>query len=232
MLKCNQLVLGYTDAMPLSQAFDLTLADNTWAGIIGVNGIGKSTFLKTILGIIPPISGKLSVLNAMPKQCNAAISYIPQERETNLTQNMSGFSLINNSYHAWHYGINILDRKLKQRTIHLLELVNASSYMYQPFNTLSGGQKKRIYLAQALINEPRLLLLDEPLADLDPQARHNFIEALQQIRSEQNLGMLIIAHDMHEIASHLDSFIHFKAGGLIHNCNTLPCVMEDAYVGI
>jgi len=229
MIECNELVLGYHKA--LTQPFNLEVKDNQWLGIIGENGSGKSTFLKTLLGIMAPITGQVKVWGSKAGIPNQLISYIPQEREINLMDNMSGLTLINSSYNGWHYGVPYLNPKLQRRTLELLNLVGASEYMLQPFNTLSGGQKKHIYLVQALINQPKLLLLDEPLADLDPKAKQNFIQALQEIRQQQEIGLLIISHDMHEIASHLDAFIHFKEA-TVHYCCEMPCIKGDTYVGV
>lgn len=229
MIKGCKLRLGYIN--PVTPLFDLTIADNQWIGIIGKNGMGKSTFFKTILGILPPLHGSLSVLKAPPGAHNDFISYIPQEREINLADRMSGISLIMSSFNGWHYGLPRQSQKMRQKVKALIELVGASTYAHQPFNTLSGGQKKRIYLAQALVNKPRLLLLDEPLADLDPHAKQHFIQALQKIRAQHDLGVLIISHDMHEIANYLDAFVHFSASG-VHYCANLECVKEDSYVGI
>ena len=229
MIECKNLVLGYRES--LVEAFSLKIADNKWMGIIGENGIGKSTFMKTILGIIKPISGNINIFGKNIGQVNNIISYIPQEREINLSDLMSGLTLIKSSYHGASFGLPLLNRKLHNRALELLELVGATKYQHQPFNTLSGGQKKRIFLAQALINDPQLLLLDEPLADLDPSAKQHFIDALEEIHKHKSLGLLIISHDMHEIASHLDGFIHFK-DKMVHSCVELPCAAKDTYVGI
>ena len=229
IIQCNQLVLGYANA--ITNPFDLNIMPNTWLGIIGENGIGKSTFLKTILGEIKPLSGTLSIIGQNPGIHNKYISYIPQNREIHLSDNMSGLSLIKASFCGWRMGIPWFNHKLHQRTLELIALVGATKYMRQPFHTLSGGQKKRIYLAQSLINNPKILLLDEPLADLDPRAKQDFIHALQGIHHHQQISMLIISHDMHEIAKHLNGFIHFKSGD-VHACNELPCVQGDVYVGV
>lgn len=229
VISCNNLVLGYVDA--ITNPFNFQIPDNKWYGIIGENGIGKSTFLKTILGEIKPISGELNVLGHKCATYNAEISYIPQMREINLSDNMSGLSLIKDSFLGWKIGLPFFSQKLHNKALALIELVGATKYMSQPFNTLSGGQKKRIYLAQALINKPKLLLLDEPLADLDPKAKQHFIQALEEIHKHQELSMLIISHDMHEIAEYLDGFIHFKDGN-VHPCNEVPCMKGDVYVGI
>lgn len=229
MLNCKNLVLGYHT--PLTQPFDLHIEENKWLGIIGENGVGKSTFLKTILGNIPPFAGELKVFRHKPGKLNHLISYIPQEREINLSEKMSGLTLIKSSYNAWCYGMPNFGRKIDKLAMELLDLVGAIQYANKPFNILSGGQKKRIYLAQALINNPKLLLLDEPLADLDPNAKQHFIESLHEICKHTSLSLFIISHDMHEIASHLNAFIHFQANK-IHYCDKLPCIKKDTYVGI
>ena len=229
MINCDNLVLGYDTA--ITPKFNLAINDNQWIGIIGKNGAGKSTFLKTMLGNLAVISGSIKILGQAPGKINQLISYIPQEREINLADRMSGVSLILSSAVGWRFGLPCYSRKLRERVAELIDLVGANDYAHQPFNTLSGGQKKRIYLAQALVNQPRLLLLDEPLADLDPHAKQHFIEALQKIHQHQKLGLLIISHDMHEIACHLDAFIHFSSTG-VHFCETIECVKEDTYVGV
>lgn len=230
MIECKNLVLGYNNKA-ISEPFNLSLSNNKWFGIIGENGCGKSTFMKTILGNIQPISGKMHVLGKSPGNLNDSIAYIPQEREINTSEHTSGLTLILLGYNGWHFGIPFLNKTLRKKALDMLELVGATKYMHQPFVTLSGGQKKRIYLAQALINQPKLLLLDEPLADLDPDAKQHFIEALDKIHKQHELTLLIISHDMHQIAMDLDGYIHFKQKQ-VHFCQELPCIREGAYVGI
>ncbi|MCC2625573.1 MAG: transporter ATP-binding protein [Burkholderiales bacterium] len=230
MIECRNLVLGH-NGKPISERFNLSLPNNKWFGIIGENGCGKSTFMKTILGNIKPISGNLTVLGNAPGGSNDSIAYIPQEREINASEHTSGLTLIELSYNGWHFGIPFLNSTIKKKALDILKLVGATKYMHQPFNTLSGGQKKRIYLAQALINRPKLLLLDEPLADLDPEAKQHFIEAMGKIHQEHELTLLIISHDMHEIAMNLNGYIHFKQKQ-VHFCQELPCIREGVYVGL
>lgn len=228
MIVCNNLVLGYHKR--LSLPFNLTVNNNQWLGIIGKNGCGKSTLLKTVLGNISALDGSIKVMDKLPGVNNEDIAYIPQERELNVSNKTSALTVVELNYHGWHFGMPLCSNMVRKKSLELLELVGAGSYMRQPFVTLSGGQKKRVYLAQALINQPKLLLLDEPLADLDPHAKQSFIQSLTRIRKHE-LTLLIISHDMHEIAGYLDGFIHFK-DGIVHYCQELPCVRDSVYVGI
>lgn len=227
IIQCQSLVIGHCSHSPLCQPFDLTVYQNQWLGIVGENGTGKSTFLKTILGFKTTISGNLYIFSQPVGKNNCFISYIPQERELNLHPNISAITLVKASFNANRFGLPAFGKIVKEKIIDMLRLVGALTYANKSFEKLSGGQKKRVYLAQALINNPRLLLLDEPLSDLDPQAKQDFIQALKKIHIQrQNLTLLIISHDMHEIAHELDNFIHFK-NHHVHLCKKLPCLKED-----
>lgn len=209
IISCNNLCIGYGKKI-LTEAINLEIEANQWFGILGENGIGKSTFFKTILGILPYVSGTVKVLGDSPGKKNHKISYIPQERTLNITDNLSGISLIKANYRASYFGLPSFGKQLNQKIRYLLTTVGAENYAKKSFNTLSGGQKKRIFLAQALINNPVLLLLDEPLSDLDSQAKHDFVQALKKIHNQESITLLIISHDMYDIAHELDNFIHFK----------------------
>ena len=228
VIQCNDLILGH-GRNPLTQPINLQITQNQWLGIVGENGAGKSTLLKCILGLISPASGTITVFNAPVRRYNKYISYIPQERELNLNDHLSGYSLIKASFQPNRLGLPAFSSQLNQRVEMLLDTVGAAHYAKSAFQSLSGGQKKRIFLAQALVNQPKLLLLDEPLSDLDPKAKHDFIRALKRIHKQHNLTLLIISHDMHEIAHELDNFIHFKHQK-VHLCQELPCLIEDKNV--
>lgn len=229
IIQCNNLVIGHTPQAPLCKPFSLTIHQNQWLGIVGENGTGKSTFIKTILGFEPPIAGSLTLFSQAAGKNNQLISYIPQERELNLNPNISALTLVKSSFNANKLGLPAFGRGIQQKAHDILKLVGALNYARTPFETLSGGHKKRVYLAQALINNPKLLLLDEPLSDLDPQAKQDFIQALKTIHSKQDLTLLMISHDMHEIAHELDNVIHFK-DQYVHLCQKLPCLTEDRSV--
>jgi len=230
IIECHKLCIGYNNRS-LTKPFDLELKENGWYGVIGANGSGKTTFFKTLLGEVKPLSGEIFVMDSEIGKHNSHIGYIPQERELNTNILTSAYTLILSSYKAHKWGIPIHSRKLKRIAADIIYAVGASDFALKPFNTLSGGQKKRIYLAQALISKVKLLLMDEPLSDLDPQSKKSFLDSLRKIHSQTTLSMMMISHDMHEIAQYLDAFIHFKDNN-VHFCREMPCIKESAYVGI
>jgi zinc/manganese transport system ATP-binding protein len=226
MIECKNLIIGYK-GKPLSSQLNLSITKNSWIGLVGKNGVGKSTFFKTILGYIPSISGNIFINGAKPNTND--ISYIPQEREVNLEEKTSGMTLVKYSYKPNFFGLPLFNKQFNQKLQYLIELTQTNDYIHRPFKDLSGGQKKRIYLIQALINNPKILLLDEPLSDLDPEAKQEFLACLKAIHKKEQVTMLIISHDMKEISTQLDGFIHFKDNSC-HYCDELPCLQEDICV--
>lgn len=226
MIKCSNLIIGYNNK-PITNKLNLEIPTNSWVGIVGKNGIGKSTFLKTILGEIQPISGSITINN---NKVNVdTISYIPQDREINVTEKTSGYTLVKYSYKPKSWGLPLFNKEFKEKMKYLIILTKTEDYIYKPFKNLSGGQKKQIYLVQALINNPKILLLDEPLSNLDPAAKQKFLFCLKEIHKKENITLLKISHDMKEISSKLDAFIHFK-DGQCHYCDKLPCLQDDICV--
>lgn len=216
IIQCNNLSLGYKDHQ-LTKNFSFSIEKGAWLGIIGDNGSGKSTFFKTILGEINPLSGQIKLFGNKPGKIanNRQISLIPQSRHIDTPDYLTAYQLLKASVNGHKMGLPILNKDQKQKLDNLILLVGAEDYINKPFQQLSGGQKKRVFLAQALLNQPQLLLLDEPLADLDLQAKHHFIHCLQKIHQEIPLTLLMVTHEMNEIHQYLSGFIHFHRGDVI-----------------
>lgn len=225
MIEMKDLVMGYHK--PITNPINLKISDNKWLGVVGKNGIGKTTLFKTFLGIIKPLRGEILIFNQKPENSNNLISYIPQERELNLPDKMTGYSLVKYTLSS----PQIKQQKKIDRNFlnNLIDLVDVGSYIHQPFLTLSGGQKKRVFLVQSLISHPKLLLLDEPLADLDPKSKRAFIASLHRIREQRELNVLMISHEMREVYQELDGFMHFSEQQL-HYHKTIENLESCLYV--
>ena len=209
IISFRNLAIGYNKQDPVAQSINLNIARNEWVGIVGKNGSGKSTLFKTILGLIKPIKGRLIIMEKSPGS-NEHIGYMPQEKEINVTEKTSAMTLIKATYCGNKIGIPYFNKSFYKKLKYLIDLVNATRYIHQSLQSLSGGQKKIIFLIQALINSPRLLLLDEPLSNLDTETKTSLINTLKKINNDKKITVLIISHEMQEIESELNYFIIFK----------------------
>ena len=166
VIVAHNLSLGYEDRVLVSN-MTFTIKKGEFIGILGPNGAGKSTFLKALLGLISPLSGELKVFEESPSGGNVRIGYMPQMRTPISTANLTSRALLQATVAGIHYGLPVLSNHQKNEVEKVLSLVNAEAFANRPFQQLSGGERQRIFLAQALLGQPEILLLDEPLSNLD-----------------------------------------------------------------
>lgn len=200
----KDLILGY-DHQPLVRNINVTISRGEFIGILGPNGSGKSTFLKALIGLIKPISGEIKVLNSR-------IGYMPQMRTSLSWSHLTSQTLLQAVFHGTGYGLPILKKSQKKEIEKTLEMVEATSYANRPFNQLSGGEKQRIYLAEALLGQPDILLLDEPLSNLDPKYQDVFITLLNQIQRNLKVTILLTAHDPNPLLNSMNRVLFFANG--------------------
>jgi len=145
-------------------SLNLTVPKGQIYGLLGPNGSGKSTIMKLILGLLHPTKGSLSVMGKSPKHVSTRqhIGYLPEESQ--LYRHLTAIETL----HFYGRLFGLKNRELHERTEQLIEMVGLASAADRPVGTFSKGMTGRIGLAQALINDPDLLILDEPTAGLDP----------------------------------------------------------------
>jgi len=180
--------------------------------VLGPNGAGKSTLLKLLLGLLHPTSGKVEVLEKNPRRGNNKIGYAPQHRvlETDLAlraRDVVGFGLDGNK---WGFG---LPNKNREKQIDLaLKEVDAYQFAEVPVGRLSGGEQQRLLVAQALITNPEILLLDEPLSNLDINHGKEIIALLVKLARERGVTTLLVSHDVNPLLPYIDRVV-FMANG-------------------
>jgi len=217
----ENLALGYKDKVLIAN-MNIHIQQGEFIGILGPNGAGKSTFLKSLLGLVKPLAGKLLVLNQKPYNGNTKIGYMPQMRKSISIANLTSQSLLEASCDGQCYGLPLLSRTKKNEITKVLNLVQAISLADRPFQQLSGGERQRIFLAQALLGEPKILLLDEPLASLDPKYQEIFIHLLKNIQQSLNVTILFTAHDPNPLLPVIDRVLFFgKAKAMIGKTNEI-----------
>jgi len=187
--------------------------------ILGPNGVGKSTLLKAILGLVPLAAGDISVLGRRAGVANHEVGYLPQRRSFDPSLRIRGVDIIGLGLDGDRFGISFPTRARRRerqdRIEELVDLVGAASYAWRPIGECSGGEQQRLLIAQALARRPPLLLLDEPLDSLDLPNQSGVATLVAEICGEQRVAVMIVAHDVNPILTHLDRVVYLGAGGAV-----------------
>jgi zinc/manganese transport system ATP-binding protein len=195
-----------------------------FVAVLGPNGAGKTTMLKVILGELAATSGSVSVLGRAPGSANGRIGYLPQRRSFDASTRIRGVDLVWLGLDGARWGVPLpLPRRLqgarrraaKARVDEVVRLVGAEEYATRPIGRLSGGEQQRLLIAQALVREPELLLLDEPLDSLDLSNQGAVAALIQRVCRERDVAVVLVAHDVNPILAYLDSVIYLAAGKAI-----------------
>jgi len=193
-------------------SFDIYQSE--YVGILGPNGAGKTTLIKLLLGLIPLNNGTLKIFGKDPTRGNPRIGYVPQRRPIDRDMNIAAIELVKLGINGTKWGVrsHINIKSDESEALSVLDQVNAKELAYQPLGILSGGELQRIFLAQALIGRPDLLLLDEPLANLDIRHETNLVQLVDNIVREKGVSVLLIAHDLNPLLPVLDKVIYVANG--------------------
>lgn len=178
-----------------------------FVAILGPNGAGKTTILKLLLGILKPASGTISVLSKTPTRGNNAIGYAPQHRvlETDLAlraRDVVGFGLDGNKW-----GISLPSKTREAKIDEALKAVDALTFGNLPVGRLSGGEQQRLLIAQAIITSPQILLLDEPLSNLDINHAKEIVDVLIKLKKEKQVTIILVSHDINPLLPAVDEVL-------------------------
>ena len=211
VIAARQLTKSYGDKCVVN-GLDLTIPAGQCFGLLGPNGAGKTTTLRMLLGMTTPDSGELYVMQQpipkLARPMRAQLGVVPQM--DNLDPD---FTVTENLYtYASYFGLS--RKQVAARIEYLLDFASLQGKREARIDTLSGGMKRRLTLARALINEPEILILDEPTTGLDPQARQVIWQRLRQL---QNEGMTIVltTHYMEEAQRLCDQIAIVDQGQMI-----------------
>jgi zinc/manganese transport system ATP-binding protein len=187
------------------------VSQGEFAAILGPNGSGKTTLLRVLLGELAPTRGSVSVLGQRAGASKGQIGYLPQRRHFDADTRVRGIDLVRLGLDGTRWGVP-LRRSGGERVEEAIELVGAGGYATRPIGALSGGEQQRLLIAQALVSEPRLLILDEPLDSLDLPNQRAVAALLERICRERGVTILLVAHDVNPLLSYLDRVVYFGAG--------------------
>jgi zinc/manganese transport system ATP-binding protein len=179
--------------------------------VIGSNGAGKTTLLQIVLGLIPPASGRVRVFEQSPGALNRGIGYVPQNYgSSGEAIRARDAVMLGLKGHRWGFGG--ATRADNRRVDEVLAAVDATEVADKRLSQLSGGQRQRVALAEALVAEPRMLILDEPLASLDLRSQREIVAVLDRINKDLGVTVLVVAHDLNPLLGVLTSAIYLLDG--------------------
>jgi len=189
-----------------------TVAPGSFTGLIGSNGAGKTTLLKTILGLVKPTSGTVSIGGAAGPRRDPIVGYVPQKIALEPDAPLRARDLIGLGLDGHRYGMTRPSARRRNLIDEILAAVNATRFADRRVGRLSGGEQQRVMIAHALISRPRLLLLDEPLANLDIGSSHEVVELLRRIATDQGIAIVLTAHDMNPLLHAMDRIVYIARG--------------------
>jgi zinc/manganese transport system ATP-binding protein len=207
-----------------------TISGGEFIGVLGPNGAGKTTLMRAILGLLPPRTGSLRVLGRAPLRGDPQIGYLPQVRTVVPDLRARGFDFIASSVGGERWGVPSLTRADRIMIEKTLGAVGAADLARRSLSDMSGGERQRLLLAQALLGEPQLLLLDEPLISLDYRYQEAVIDLVRSFARERNITVLFSAHELNQLIGTLDRVLYLGNGhvalGTVDEVATAPVLSK------
>jgi len=194
-------------------------------GLLGENGAGKSTFIKLALGLLKPTSGTASVLGFSVLrdglELRRRVGYMPED--DCLPTDMTAFDLVIRMGRL----SGLPKEAAMQRAFDVFNLVGLGEARYRNIGGFSVGMKQRVKLAQALVHDPKLVLMDEPTSGLDPEGREEMLELIKDIRSKMDISLLLSTHLLHDVEQVCDQVIIIRAGRVVSHGAIDDVISED-----
>ncbi|MBB5466098.1 zinc/manganese transport system ATP-binding protein [Paraburkholderia sp. CI2] len=181
-------------------------------GVLGPNGAGKTTLMRAVLGLVPAVGGAIRVLGQTVERGNASIGYMPQTRSALAGRRVRGRDLVAMAADGHRWGLPHADAKTRADVDRVLELVGGTNLSKRPLSELSGGERQRLLLAQCLLGNPKLLLLDEPLISLDPHHQKSVVELVRRVQQELGIAVLFSAHELNPLLNSIDRVLYLGSG--------------------
>ncbi|MDY6942793.1 MAG: ABC transporter ATP-binding protein [Pseudomonadota bacterium] len=187
------------------------VASGSITALLGGNGAGKTTTIAMLLGLLVPTAGQIQILGenmlrhrhrVLPRM-NFSSPYVDLPQRLTVWENLSVYSRL--------YGV----RHRKERILELAEELDLKQFLDRPYRSLSAGQRTRVALAKSMLNQPELLLLDEPTASLDPDTADRLRRYLMDYRDRTGGSMLLASHNMREVEQLCDHAVVMRAGEVV-----------------
>lgn len=198
-VEISHLSIKFNEQLILND-INFSIEEKDFMAIIGPNGGGKTTLLKVILGILTPDEGKVKVFGKEPKKAKDLMGYLPQRLDFDHDFPINVFeTVLMGRYHGLLKKYSNQDHKA---VIQALKDVEMDELKDRQISKLSGGQMQRVFIARAIVRDPKLLIMDEPMASIDPEMQHSFYELMSRLKNK--MAIVLVSHDVGAVSTHVD----------------------------
>ena len=204
--------LAYGDRV-LWSGIDMDVAHGQFVTILGPNGSGKTSLLRALLGVTPLSRGTVEVNGRPVRRGDKRVGYIPQHRGYDSDVPLRARDLVRLGIDGHRWGPPMPNRAARNKVDELLDQVGATAYANVPLGQLSGGEQQRLRVAQALANDPSVLLCDEPLLSLDLNHQRTVVELIDQRRRSHGTAVLFVTHEINPVLAMTDLVLYVIDGG-------------------
>jgi zinc/manganese transport system ATP-binding protein len=211
ILKIKKASVAFGDKT-IWKNLNLSVAPGEFIAVIGANGSGKTVLLKAILGQLQLAAGEIELLGEEVVRGSREIGYIPQHRQGDGGLPLRARDLLRMGLDGHRFGLPLPSAKTKRQVLEMLSRVGASDLANTPIGQLSGGQLQRIRVAQAVIDNPKLILADEPLSALDLKQQSLVAELINQQRKQNGAAVLFVTHDVNPVLDYIDRVLYLANG--------------------
>jgi zinc/manganese transport system ATP-binding protein len=211
LIAAESLAAGYRGNTVWRDA-NFAFGPGEFVAVIGPNGAGKTTLLRLLLGLQQPVGGSIRVFDAQPRRGNPRIGYVPQSHLIDSDTNVECLELVRLGLTGKKWGFNPFSHRERSAALASLDDVGAAELAHRPLGALSGGELQRVFLAEAMVSNPELLLLDEPLSNLDLKRETDLLHLVNGVVRTRGVTVLLIAHNINPLLPHLDKVIYIANG--------------------
>jgi zinc/manganese transport system ATP-binding protein len=213
LIQATNLSAGYSGKTLWSNA-NFEIKTGEFVGLLGPNGAGKTTLFKLLLGLQKPMHGQIHIFGQSPSRGSSRVGYVPQRRPIDREMQIEALEFVRLGYSGTKWGIGSPKTMREEKQLALDSLANVDSIdlAHRPLGQLSGGEMQRVFIAQALVGKPSLLLLDEPLANLDIRRENDIVKLVSEIAKNENIAVVLIAHDINPLLQVVKRLIYIVNG--------------------